>query len=38
MAADASRLLRELDETWRTLGHAQGKDQDTGVLRACAMS
>jgi hypothetical protein len=42
MAADAPQLLRELDETWRALGHdenkAQGKDQDTGVLRACAMT
>lgn len=38
MAADAPRLLHELDETWRTLGHDQSKDQGTGVLRACAMT
>lgn len=42
MAADAPRLLRELDETWRTLGQDQNKGQTkgqgTGVLRACAMT
>jgi hypothetical protein len=38
MAADAPQLLRELDETWRTLGKDQDKDLGTGVLRACAMT
>lgn len=38
MAADAPQLLRELGETWRSLGKAEDKDQSTGVLRACAMT
>jgi hypothetical protein len=38
MAADAPQLLRELDETWRSLGQAEDKDHGTGVLRACAMT
>jgi hypothetical protein len=46
MGADAARLLHELGETWRTLGHdqssapnsSQDKDLGTGVLRACAMT
>jgi len=38
MPADAPRLLRELDETWRTLGKGQTDAQGAGVLRACAMT
>lgn len=38
MATDAPRLLRELDETWRTLGKDHHTEQGTGVLRACAMT
>jgi len=34
MPVEAPSLLRELSETWRTMGH----DESAGLLRACAMT